>query len=97
MSKFKAAEIVVQQIEYNRNGVGGDGFYAVKFTTPNDRDFGKVNFIGIVPSQAVTTKEYRSDIYVISPKTLELNWRGADYYGDKLIKAIIDHRGYEEE
>lgn len=78
--------ITVTTVRYHRNGVGGAGFWAVRFTYPQS-DVGATEFIGIVQDGAG-----HEEVYVIDPSNLGNTMRGADWFGDALKRACVARR-----
>lgn len=72
----------LEAVVRHRNGVGGDGFYAVPFTSP-----GNGELLGIV-----TDSSWDADqgvhVYVVDPKDITNTLRGHDYFGRALVKAV---------
>lgn len=68
----------VTHAEYHRNGVGGEGFWEVRFTT----DAGNGESIGVI---AILTD---SECYVVTPSDIRQHWRGTDYFREPLRRFI---------
>jgi hypothetical protein len=75
--------ITVSTVRYHRNGVGGLGFFAVRFTYR-----GGDEFIGIV------TDDKRPEVFVVDPSNLGNCQRGHDWFGPALQRAVRE-RGEE--
>jgi hypothetical protein len=77
------------QIEYHRNGVSGDGFYAVLF---KDKSFGKGNFLANVFDDKGHIAVINLDLIAELGIGQGNKWR-SDVIENKLIKAIKEHIG----
>ena len=65
--------------EAHRNGVGGEPFTEIHFTT--DYDGEPMQVIAIVTDD---------ECYVVTPGNPEVHWRGSDYFGPVLRKWLDD-------
>ncbi len=76
--------------DYHRNGVGGEGFYSVTFTTKGDRDSTGKTFT------AVVTEKHA---YVMRqlPNCIDHgdHYRGTDYFHSALMSALSKKIGYK--
>lgn len=92
--------IEVTQVEYHRNGVGGEGFYAIRFTDPEegamlgvvfppdpvDAETGEPDWKGLHNPRVAVFKES-----LLPDVTFGVNsWRG-DNYSSQLYDAIKQH------
>lgn len=93
----------VTEVERHRNGVAGDGFHAVRFTTSLEFYVGEgqpdrvedVEFIGIVVDASFAddgTGGRQSYVYVVAPADLGMTMRGHDSYGDALVQSVNAYR-----
>jgi hypothetical protein len=81
---------IISAYDYHRNGVGGQGFYSVTFTTDEDRDsLGKTFTAVVTQDQAYVMRQMTDGI------DHEDHYRGTDYFHDCLIKAIAEKVGYQ--
>ena len=78
----------VSEVERHRNGVAGDGFYAVRFTTTGPDASDEGSFVGVVADNSAADQPNGSLVYVIDQADLTRTMRGHDYYGEALIKAV---------
>lgn len=79
--------ITVLRARYHRNGVGGEGFCALRFT------FEGQELIGIVTEHPKTSKwDSGFEAYVINPRNLADTKRGHDYFGPALFRATQARR-----
>jgi hypothetical protein len=76
--------ITVSTVRYHRNGVGGCGFFAVRFTYR-----GGDEFIGIVADDGTPA---RPETFVIDPSNLGNCQRGHDWFGKALERAVASRR-----
>ena len=75
------ATIYDGQVQYHRNGVGGDSFYVVKF---HDDDAAR-DLIAVVPS-SMRENDRDYECYVIDPSDpVHSKWRG-----DVLYRDLVD-------
>lgn len=86
--------LVITDIDSQRNGVAGEGFYVVKFTYYVGELHGDVvwgqreELLGVLfPSDSSRTA-------IIDPLNLASHWRG-DRFADALRKAVSTHLGYD--
>lgn len=77
--------ITVTNVKYHRNGIGGDGFYVVRFSSVMD-DGVERGLIGMVRT-GPRTDNGRFDAYVVNPADIRDTLRGHDYFGDALFRA----------
>ena len=86
--------IKVDGIDFQRNGISGEGFYQVFFRY-SDKGIPERKLIGVITGD----KTY---CFVIDPSDIENHWRGDNFESD-LRKSIVNHyakkygRSYEEE
>ena len=74
---------------YHRNGVGGEGFHSVTFTTSGDRDSAGKTFTAVVTSkEAFVLRQTETGI------DHEDHYRGTDYFHAPLIEAIAKKQGH---
>lgn len=75
--------IKIYEIEYHRNGSGGNGFYAIDFSVPADFSPGEVipHYLGIV-------FEDDGDVAVVHPGDLQEKFR-AEYY-EPLLRRVAE-------
>lgn len=79
-------KIKVSQVAYHRNGVGGEGFYAIRFNDPEQGDMVASVFDG-----EGRVAVYNIDLLKTDGVTFGVNsWRG-DHYESALRKAIKEH------
>ncbi len=81
----------IKHIKYNRNGVGGEGFYSMVFF--HEDNSGEIcRLIAIVNETDI--EEYNdssySRVYVISPDEMDCDWRG-DTMGEYVINSVKDY------
>ena len=89
-------EIVINSVGYHRNGVGGTGFYVIAFTSKDDDDNDTLSMLGIVFPQHDKDGNVKDEhtpetaVICVSPtvNTVERCFRGADFFGAALNKAI---------
>jgi hypothetical protein len=67
----------VQRVTYHRNGVAGEGFFTVEFSTRKG-DWRNRKLLGIVTETLVA---------VVDRDNPQECWRGHDYYADELRHA----------
>ena len=81
--------IKTQEVAYHRNGIGGDGFYVVRFTTSGDSETRGRPMLGILFDEpgavAVLDIGLLADGVIAFTKN---SWRGADSFGAALRRAI---------
>jgi hypothetical protein len=82
--------IFIKGVKYHRNGVGGEGFVLIHFVNEDGRDL-----LGIVTTiydedGNVDLEQTKPNIKVINPMDICDRYRGADYYGEILLKASED-------
>ena len=86
--------IKIDGIDFQRNGISGQGFYQVFFRY-SEKGIPEKNLIGILTDD----KTY---CFVVDPSDIESHWRG-DNFESELRKAIVNHyakkygRSYEEQ
>lgn len=71
----------IHDIEYHRNGVGGDSFYVVQFEEPETG----LDLLAMIPSQM---RDFDEDLrcYIINPSDpMDSKWRG-----DRLYRRLVD-------
>ncbi len=78
-------------INYHRNGVGGEGFFAIHFTSTSDDGDPEKLIAVIVPHDDDETNECKCDgrCYVVRPTNPELCYRGDHFESDMrlIVKA----------
>lgn len=75
----------VLEMERHRNGVAGDGFYAIRFQYGDDK------LLGIVTDSSFLAEDdpcYGVHVYVVEPENLSYTLRGHDYFGDALVSVV---------
>ncbi len=82
----------INKIDYNRNGIGGEGFYSVDFTfVPKEGEYTdpKLTFkmIGIINDDDLEKEDGYTRFYVVTPKNIFMNWRG-DNIGYAIIPGL---------
>jgi hypothetical protein len=76
----------IKNIEFHRNGVGGDSFYVVEF---NESDTGRDLVAVIASEMRYDDSEYRC--YVIDPSDpVNSKWRGDTIYRDLVDAGLWD-------
>uniref|UniRef100_A0A6M3XZS3 Uncharacterized protein n=1 Tax=viral metagenome TaxID=1070528 RepID=A0A6M3XZS3_9ZZZZ len=84
-------KIKTREVAYHRNGIGGDGFHVVRFTTTDDADTRGRDMLAVLfdgPGEVAVL-----DIGLLADGVIAFaqnSWRGADYYGPALRRAIKD-------
>jgi hypothetical protein len=88
-----ASEMNVRNINinYHRNGVGGEGFFAIHFTSTSDDNKPEKLIAVIIPHDDGETNESKCDgrCYVVKPTHPELCYRGDHFESDMrlIVKA----------
>lgn len=80
------SKITVSQVAYHRNGIGGEGFYAVKFNDPEHGDMVASVFDGHGQVAVYQIDLLKSEGIVFGVNS----WRG-DHYEGQLREAIKEH------
>lgn len=81
----------VTDVNFQRNGVSGRGFYVVRFSFTNTPAYdGKFypNMMAVMPDEATT--ENGIECYVIDLNDPTSGWRG-DYFSELVRAAIVEH------
>lgn len=85
----------VTKVQYQRNGIGGDGFFAVHFRDRERVDAHTYVAIAFTEHDEEGEIDYRAywpRVAVVSTDAPDLAWRGADAFGD-FIKSAIQKAG----
>ena len=87
--KYSTDEYKVKKINYQRNGIIGEGFWSIEFITKEN----KKRLIGVVNAEDLKKEDGFSRFYVVNPKNIFQGWRG-DTIGAALVPII---RKYEKD
>ena len=86
--------ITLLELDYHRNGVGGEGFFAARFTVNSVDGGGPGEFLAIIFDGPGQVAAVRTD-HVFAEHGIKFgwnSWRGNDSYGPALREAIADYR-----
>lgn len=87
-------EIAIKEIAYHRNGVGGNGFYVILFTSKEGCDSG--NMMAIVFDEPGSVAVLNTDLLAKGDIAFMSNsWRG-DWFEGALRDAIKDKQIEDE-
>lgn len=79
-------------VRYHRNGVCGEGFFAITFTYDDEDDPTYIgDLIGIVPDEGEDNKRITGRCYIVKPGAPELGYRG-DNFEPSLRECIAAER-----
>ena len=80
-------------INYHRNGIGGEGFFAIHFTFKNDDEIKEQLIAVIVPHDdgIIHKSECNGRCYVVNPMRPELCYRG-DHFEFEMRLIVMAHR-----
>ncbi len=81
--KYSTEECKIKKINYQRNGVGGEGFWSIEFITKEN----KKRLIGIINAEDLRKEDGNTRFYVVNPKNIFQGWRG-DNFGVYLVPII---------
>lgn len=88
------SRLVITEIDSQRNGVAGEGFYVVKFTYYLGTLHGDVVWGQREELLAVLFPSDSSRTAVIDAENLASHWRG-DHFATALRNAVSKHAGYD--
>jgi len=81
---------IIKAHSYHRNGVGGEGFYSVEFTTVGDVDSSNRAFVAVVTME---------EAYVMVLRDVDIDhedhFRGTDFFHAPLIAALTEELGFK--
>ena len=86
---YSTEEYKIKKINYQRNGIAGEGFWSIEFITKEN----KKRLIGIINDNDLRKKDGYTRFYVVNPKNIFQGWRG-DNFGAELVPII---REYEKD
>lgn len=79
--------IKVNQVRYHRNGVGGEGFFAVGFTFREDGVEHRLVATVVASEGVLGEVDGLCQVYVIDPADLDSRWRG-DVFAAELLTVV---------
>lgn len=86
-------EVEILSVESNRNGVGGEPFWSIRFTLSDQTLVGIIPYSGLVfdddYSHILGIRKADTPCFVVNPDDLTSHWRGDDI-SEALIEAVIE-------
>ena len=88
-------EVKVEEVDYHRNGIGGEGFHIVKFQSRDEGDEEFQDMVGIVFEEAMTTAVFNRRLLGEGEIRFMHNSFRGDVF-DPHLRAAIEQKSVEE-